>query len=228
MTLFLSTAMADGIVVSISGEQHGGGLSVMWLNPKAVSIGASHYQFRESKWNYVTANHLHAFGRVTLEAEANLGRGRARESFNYSLLRLNAKQEVMPRRFYVELEDRYIDIDRQKGNLLRGGVMVAANRLSITASGYRSISGNLGARYVSGRADWSIGRRTLLAGAAFGRSQPLLFQPLDVDLPPSKVRELFGGVALPARAGTMTLVLSALHAAGSNRVRATVSWTHPN
>jgi hypothetical protein len=230
MTLLLpiNAAAEDRILVFFSGERHGGSASFLWTNRHLVSLGVSHHRFSGTEWSYVTAGHVRALGRAKVLFEVNVGRGKGMDAFDYSILRLNAVGEVVPRQFYVELEDRYIDVDRQAGNLIRGGATwFPSDRLSLSASVYESISGNLGARYVAGRTDWNVGSRTISAGAAFGRSEPVLFQRIQPLPPNTSVREIFGGIAFPARLGRTTLMLSTLRVGGEDRHRVIVGWAYP-
>ncbi|MDQ6803346.1 MAG: hypothetical protein M3041_21295 [Acidobacteriota bacterium] len=222
----MKTLLLCAVVVSGSVEQHGGNLSIFYRPRPDVLVGASQYKFLDASWAFATANYTRAIRRTSLQGEANLGRGRQRHSFNYTILRIAATQEIVPHIFYVDGENQYVDVDRQRGNLLRGGVTwLPSARATLSASAYKSVSGNLGARFFSGRGEWHFTNFRLLAGGAWGRSQPVLFQQFAS--PATHITELFAGAAVPAGRGSVTLALDEIRAA-TRRLRLIVSWASRN
>lgn len=225
IVLLLSTAALaqNRVVVSAIAERHGEALSVFFGPRPGLLLGVSQNKLSDAQWIFATANYSHTIRRTTLQGEANLGRGHERRSFGYTILRVVATQEVATRRLFVEGEDQYVDVDRQRGHLARAGVTwMPSATTSLSASAYRSVAGNLGARFASGRGEWQSARIRLLAGGAWGRSQPVLFQQFAA--PVSNIREIFAGATVPVNTGSVTFAIDELRASNNRRLRFIISW----
>lgn len=213
------------VTVSLSGEEDGASASIHWLTRPVLAFGLSHHQYRNAHWTYVTMSYARRLPGWITQAEADLGAGKAESSFPYRMIRLSATREVVPGRLYLEIEDRYLEIDRLRGNLVRGGVnWFASDAWSLSSSVYASTGGNLGMRYLTARADRTPAPLGFLAGATVGRSEPGFFRELS-EAPPGSSREVFGGLTFLTSSGKAMIVLSAARTGNDDRVRASVSWT---
>lgn len=213
------------ITVSLSGEEDGGSASILWTTRPLMAFGLSHHQFQSAHWTYGTMSYGWRSARWITQAEANLGAGKSNDSFSYSVFRLSATREIFPARLYLEIEDRYLDIDLLRGNLVRGGVLWFPDQdWTISSSVYGSTGGNLGMRYVTARLDRNPSPAGFLVGATVGRSEPGFFREL-AEAPPGSSREIFGGVSFLTSSGKAMIVVSSSRTGDDDRLRASVSWT---
>lgn len=213
------------VTVSLSGEEDGASASVLWPTGPRLAFGLSHHQYRSAHWTYVTMNHVRRLPGWIAQAGADLGAGKAVSSFPYRVIRLSLTREILPGQLYLEIEDRYLGIDRLRGNLVRGGVnWLASDAWTLSSSVYVSTGGNLGMRYLTARADRIPAPVGLLAGATVGRSEPGFFRELS-EAPAGSSREVFGGLTFLTSSGKAMIVLSSARTGNDDRVRATVSWT---
>jgi hypothetical protein len=220
-------AAADQAITSLALEEDGGAVSVLWKNDGPFHAGLSHYRFGDTYWTFATAGVTSRRGRTILQAEANFGPGRSTGDFLYKIARVSITRQISSRRVFLELEDRYIDVDTQEGNLVRGGVSwVPRNDLLLSASQHVSTGGDLGARFTSARADWERDGIRWSGGAAAGVSDPVLFQQIDFRSRVS-ITEFFAGVSAPTSRGRLGFILQSIRTGGDNRLRGTVLWTLP-
>jgi len=225
VVLALSPPADAQVTLSLSGEQDGASASVLWINGPRLAYGLSHNRFRGAEWTYGTATYTWRKARWITQAEANLGAGRAEESFPYRVFRLSATREVVPARLYVDVEQRFLNIDRLRGNLLRGGLTwLASPEWMFSSSVYGSLGGNLEMRYLTARIDQNPSPIGLLAGASVGRSESGYFREPGLALPGSS-SEFFGGVSFLTRSGKGTFIVSSTTTESDDRLRASVSWT---
>lgn len=233
LALFLAASSAGAagrFTTSISIEPDGGAAAVLWQSGSPLYAGLSHYRLAETYWTFATAGATVRRGKSTLQGEFNVGPGRSEDDFLYKVARVTIARQVTERQVFVEIEDRYIDVDVQQGNLVRAGLSwLPTKSLLLSVSRHVSTSGNLGTRFTSVRADWDQTRYRWTAGAAAGESAPVLFQQID-GAGRTSVVEAFGGVSSaggPGRSGRWGFVLHFTQIGGDSRLRGTVSWTFP-
>src|SRR5205814_3950443 len=98
----------------------------------------------------------------------------------------------------VQLEGRYLDIDKSHGSLPKLGLTYRATlQLSASVSYAKSFGGNLATRLVTGRIDYTGIRFNLIAGLAGGPAAPaVIFSGPGVNFvkPGPQLREGFLGI----------------------------------
>jgi hypothetical protein len=118
---------------------------------------------------------------------------------------------------WADLESQYIQFGESKGNVLKLGAIVAPGpTLSGRIAYYFSTGGNLGARYVTLRADLQRRRIGLFAGLSAGHSRPELFNfftaPAAVDS-----TEVYLGIRVPAGRHEVTAYVDSVGIEGVRR-----------
>lgn len=231
--------ITDEVVLGFTGHEftiggRGREGSIDWLRTSASKsrflLGARVASFEKTRWSFGRIGVAVApASRLTLYTEANIGSGkRDREQhFSYALGRGSLTLEVVRKKFFVEVEDQYVDIDTAKGNIAKGGViLIPAQPLTITLAYYDSVSGNINARYGVGRVDLMAGRTKLLAGYSRGRTRPELFQVFN--LPSArKSNEIFAGIEVPMGRQRLILAGASLEFEDVKRRSLLLSWRIP-
>lgn len=226
-TIFASP-VPNRTIASVTLEEGGMGGSLTQLVRGRWVLGLSARALDDTRWGWVTAGAIARLGSgMILDAEANLGRGDDDgRSFDYRIVRAALSRQIVPQKLFVEIEDRWIDVDRESGNLVRAGVSwLPRATVSTTASAVVATGGSLDADYMTGRADWTRGRWTFILGGMAGRSAPVLFDDPGASTAPVDVQEVFTGVRPPVRWGSVDLFVGLLRVADEDRFRATVVWS---
>ncbi|HYO78182.1 MAG TPA: hypothetical protein VE010_17105 [Thermoanaerobaculia bacterium] len=232
----VATAQAqDALVVSADVNRlrdgSGGGISALWIHPRGNDTfiaGATFLTLPQTRWAYATLGDTRRLSAgMSVNVEANLGSGNdARGDFQYILLRGGVTRELVPRMLYGEAEWLQSDVARQQDGIARiGATWLPREPLTLRASLYQSIFGDSDTTLGTIRTDYDLGRLTASAGATAGTAVPSLLQQPGTQ--PSRVRELFGGVAFDNAGRRWTVIASTLAVAGERRHRVSVSWRVP-
>lgn len=187
----------------LTGDHGGAGGSITWLRNfgtgNVLGLGAEYQTVANSHWSLGNFNGSLSFGqgvKTTLYAEAHLGGGATGgESFRYTDLAGGFYLTPTPW-LSVQLEERYLDIDKSYGNLPK---LAVASRIVTglvgTVSYAQSFGGNLGTKLGTVRLDYFGKRLNWLAGAAYGPVAPALVNLIGQQLVPAQIlREGFVGV----------------------------------
>lgn len=219
-----ATAFAqDTIIATANADRldggNGGGASLLWLHPSGndtVMAGGTFMSLPGTRWGYATLGATRRMtARTTLNAEANAGSGNDdRGGFHYILLRGGITRELLARRLYAEAEWLQVDVARQQDGIARiGAAFMPDARLAMRASVFQSLYGDNDTTLATLRADYDLGRFSVIAGLSGGTATPALLQQAGGDA--TRVREVFGGVVF----GGWTIVATA----GEERQRVSVS-----
>jgi len=190
---------------TLSGGSGGGGASAAWVGsvgPDAVlGAGAEYDQIANAHWTTGSFNGSIGLGggRTHLYGEGRAGAGDIGDrAFHYSVAYLGLLGQLTPE-LTLQLEERYIDIDKSHGSLPKLGLTYRMTlQLSATASFAKSLGGNLGTRLVMGRVDYTGVSFSALAGVAGGPAAPDVIYPgLNVVKPGPQLREGFVGIGKP-------------------------------
>lgn len=180
----------------------GGRAAVDWLRSARPGIlwvaGISSSRLDDSEW---TVGRFGVFAeaspRLGLRGDAHLGGGRrGGQGFDYRLFSAGMTWEILDQRLYLDLEDRYFDVDTSHGNLAQVGLrFLPGRRLSAGLAYYRATGGNTEADFVSGRLDVTAGRLRFLGGFALGRTRPEVVGMIGGDA--TDLEQVYVGVAFP-------------------------------
>jgi hypothetical protein len=190
-----SSALADGatsddrIAVSVdgatlTGTNGGGGGSLTWLHDfepgTLAGIAVEHQVLADSQWTFGSLNGSKSLGsdnqRYNLYADVHEGGGvDASHSFRYEI-----EDAGIFGTFYhklsAQLEDKRVDVEFSHGNLPKAGLSYLWGPHLLTTASYQySVSGNLGTRIETVRADVYAAKMTFFAGAALGPASPAIF-----------------------------------------------------
>lgn len=210
--------------------------SLEWLRRYGRNVrvltGGFESSIGDTQWRYGRMGlSVRSIPRTTFYVEGNLGRGSdGTRDFIYRLNRGSVTVEAVKDMLFLEAEEQYIHIDQAKGNVLKGGLVVTPVRpLRLGLSWHKSIDGNIGARYVSGRVDWTIDRTTLMAGFSTGETRPEMFQVFDNPLTTEarESDEFFAGVQVPLARQKLTVVLTSLEFEDFKRRSVVFNWRVP-
>jgi hypothetical protein len=189
-------------------------------NAGVYTAGAAAYSVAGSRWAFARGGIARAWrDNLWLAADASTGSGRTpSESFDYLTLRDSVTVRLSGR-WFAKLEHQYIDIARDRGNLLKlAASALATPAMLVEAAITRSLGGNLGTRSYSARVDWVDARARLYAGGAHGRTTP---QAVDIvtgnRLPDAITRQWFAGAALSVARGEVQLAFDDQRTAASRR-----------
>jgi hypothetical protein len=159
------------------------GGAIGWLhnfNANTVLGLRGEYQKQEEvHWKFATLSLAHGFGqaerRTNLYADVHEGSGKSDAgSYDYSVALVGVYQNIT-RQLALQLEDKQIDIDTTSGNLPKIGVQYLWSPTFVTNLSYQhSISGNLGTRVWSFRADRYGKTMNFIIGGAGGQATPVI------------------------------------------------------
>lgn len=186
----------------LSSGEDGSGVAVDWVaklgrGPTLV-LGGERSELDDSRWAFARAGVASAFGeRTHFGVDLRLGRGtRAGEDFDYLLAEATWTRRLIGRKLYLELQNRYVDVDLSRGNLVQAtAIWLPTSRLTARFSRASSTSGNLDAGYFIGQVEARAGRWRWLAGLASGRNRPPSL--LTVGGPEGDFDQRFAAVTLP-------------------------------
>jgi hypothetical protein len=189
------SAFADGatsddrILVSVDGStltgtNGGGGASLGWLHNfdlgSLAGIAVEHQVLADSQWTFGSLNGSKGFGsdnqRYNLYGDLHEGGGvDDSHSFRYEIEDVGIIA-TFDHKLSAQLEDKRVDVESSHGNLPKVGLSYLwGPHLLTTASYQNSVSGNLGTRIESLRADVYVAKMTFFAGAALGPASPAIF-----------------------------------------------------
>jgi hypothetical protein len=188
-----------------SNNHGGGGGSANFLTNLGtgnyLGLGGEYQNVAGSHWTLGDFSGGYTFGqdlpKTTLYGEAHLGAGNiSEEAFHYRVL-AGGLLTTLNSWLSMQLEERYIDIDKSHGNLPKIGFSVRPTlQLMATLSYAQSFGGNLGTRLGTLRLDYVGTHFSLLAGGAYGPVAPFV---INIDtgqilVPAAILREGFVGV----------------------------------
>ena len=227
LLLSMTVHAQDALVVGASADRldsgDGGGVSLLWIHPRAgntLTAGAAFFTLAGTRWTYATlGGTLRAGARTTFNAEASLGRGDDDAGdFRYLLVRGGVTRELLPRRLYGEGEWLQADVARRQNGIARiGATYLPLPLLTLRGSLYQSIAGDDDTTLVTVRGDYDLGRAIAIAGVSAGRATPVLLQQGGGG--ETRVREAFAGISM--RGWTIVATV------GEDRQRLSVSWRIP-
>ena len=210
----------------LSTDDQGGGASLEWHRPLAgnrhLLAGAFAFTMSESQWQYARLGYVAPLpGKLTATFGADLGNGSTEgRGFDYRIIRGSLRRPFPGTRFAAEGEIQHLVVDTVHGMMLKGALLASFTALDATLGYHTTVSGNLDARYVSGRVDVPRGSRKVLAGFASGRSQPDVRQ-LAISPESSDSLEMFVGVTATPQ---ITLILNTVQFEEVTRYSALLSW----
>lgn len=190
---------------SFSNNHGGGGGSANFLTNLGtgnyLGLGAEYQNVAGSHWTLGDFSGGYTLGqelpKTTLYVEGHLGAGNiSEEAFHYRVL-AGGLLTTLSSWVSVQLEERYIDIDKSHGNLPKIAISVRPTlQLMATFSYAESFGGNLGTKLGTVRLDYVGPHFNLLAGGAYGPVAPFV---INIDtgqilVPAAVLREGFVGI----------------------------------
>jgi hypothetical protein len=228
----------SGDISSLTGTKGGGGGSLAFLHtfdPGSVAgMAVEHQVLSDSHWTFGSINGSYAFGpenqRFGVYGEAHLGNGYdGVNPFAYEIEALGFTG-TFNHKLTALLEDRRIDVDTSHGNLPKAGLVYVWGPHLLTSASYQySVSGNLGTRITTLRADGYQGTLDLFAGVAFGQGSAAVVNIASQILAPAgELHEGYLGFSKPIAAwrGELTAVIDYLDLAGVKRATLTVAYIY--
>ena len=222
---------------TLTGGSGGGGGSVTWvgdITPQVViGAGAEYQQIANAHWTTGNFSGSLALGgeqpKTHLYIEAREGAGDVGDhAFRYSLASLGLLGQLTPE-LTLQLEERYIDIDKSHGSLPKLGLTYRVTlELSASVSYAKSFRGNLGTRLVTGRMDYTGVSFNAMAGLAGGPAAPaVIFSGPGVNLvaPGPRLREGFVGIGKTFGRADWLLLGDYQDVSGTRRTTITVNCT---
>ena len=219
----------------LTGDHGGAGGSITWLRNfgtgNVLGLGAEYQTVADSHWTTGNFNGSWSFGqstvKTTLYADAHLGGGATGgESFRYT--DIAGGFYVTPASWLsLQLEERYLDIDKSYGNLPKLAVAFRiVTGLVGTVSYAQSFGGNLGTKLGTVRLDYFGKRVNWLAGAAYGPVAPALVNLIgEVLVPAQTLREGFVGAGKTCGRTDWELVADYQDLEGFKRTTITLNCT---
>jgi len=220
---------------TLTGGSGGGGASATWvgsIGPDVVlGAGAEYQQIANAHWT--TGNFSGSIGlgggKTHLYLDGHEGAGDIGDhAFHYSLASLGLLGQLTPE-LTLQLEERYIDIDKSHGSLPKLGLTYRATlQLSASVSYAKSLGGNLGTRLVTGRIDYTGIRFNAIAGLAGGPAAPaVIFSGPGVNFvkPGPQLREGFVGIGKPLQRTDWLLLGDYQDVGGFKRTTITLACT---
>jgi hypothetical protein len=194
----------------------------------SVNAGILHFSVAGSRWTYGRAGVTWKLIQpLTLHGEADVGSGKAAESFGYRQFRGGAGFELAGSGIVLELEDQYFEVQKTRGNVVKLGVGFPVSRfVRAAAAVHTTTSGNLGAESVTARVDVARHAFDVFGGLSLGSSSPLFFDLL-TDGPAESSREVFAGVAIPIGTQRLTVALDYLARKQIRKGSVILSWKVP-
>jgi len=219
----------------LTGDHGGAGGSITWLRNfgtgNVLGLGAEYQTVANSHWTTGNFNGSLSFPqatvKTTLYADAHLGGGATGgESFRYT--DIAGGIYITPTAWSsVQLEERYLDIDKSYGNLPKLAVAFRiVTGLVGTVSYAQSFGGNLGTKLGTVRLDYFGKRLNWLAGAAYGPVAPALVNLIgEVLVPAQTLREGFVGAGKTFGRTDWELVADYQDLEGFKRITITLNCT---
>lgn len=189
---------------TLTGDHGGAGGSITWLRNfgtgNVLALGGEYQTVANSHWSLGNFIGSMTFGQDTWKtsvyAEAHLGGGATGgESFRYTDVAGGVTTRVTSW-FLVQLEERYLDIDKSYGNLPKVTLLFRLSPALLASLSYaQSFGGNLGTKLGTARLDYVGKRFNWLVGASYGPVAPALVNLIGQQLLPAQIlREGFIGM----------------------------------
>ncbi|MBV8911037.1 MAG: hypothetical protein JOZ89_09775 [Gammaproteobacteria bacterium] len=172
----------SGNGAKLSQDHGGGGGSATFLassGGNVLGVGVEYQEIANSHWTNGVFSGALALGqivpRATLYVDARDGAGDiGPHAFHYTVAD-GGVIGTLTQWLSVQLEERYVDIDKNHGNLPKLGVSLrVAPPLLVTVSYAHSAGGNLEGRLTSVRLDYVSRSFSWLAGGAWGPVSPVV------------------------------------------------------
>lgn len=130
---------------------------------------------------------------------------------------------------YAKVEHEYIDVDVNRGNLARLGVVaVVASGISVDVTVVRSLGGNLGTRAAVARIDAVTGAVRLFGGHAHGRLPPQVVDVASGERAPDVVsRGTFAGLGVKLPLGELIAAVDTTRTGQARRNTYALAWQVP-
>ena len=220
---------------TLTGGSGGGGASAAWVgsvgSEAVLGAGAEYQQIANAHWTTGNFTGSMGFGggRTHLYVDAHEGAGDVgNHAFHYSVASLGLLGLLTPE-LTLQLEERYIDIDKSHGSLPKLGLTYRVTlELSASVSYAKSFRGNLGTRLVTGRMDYTGVSFNAMAGLAGGPAAPaVIFSGPGVNLvaPGPRLREGFVGIGKTFGRADWLLLGDYQDVSGTRRTTITVNCT---
>ena len=169
----------SGIGSWLTGDHGGAGAAATWLrhydSGNVIGLGAEYETIYNSHWTLGNFNGALAVApwKTSLYAEAHLGSGdTGQEHFKYTNIAGGFISTLTPW-LSLQLEERYIDIQPNYGNLPKAVLSFRlAPRLLAAVSYAHSFGGNLDTKLGTARLDYAGTRFSWLLGGAYGPVAP--------------------------------------------------------
>jgi hypothetical protein len=195
----------SGEWASLTGGIHGGGGAATWVGspwPGVIaSAGGDYHTLGDANWSYgslaAAVTGTGAGPHTTFLADVHEGSGtEPLRSFNYSIVAAGLSRPVLDR-LTLQVEDRQIDVDTSHLNLPKLTATWLVNHRWLGALAYaHAVGGNLHSDYVLARVDYQGPQAGFFAGAAAGRTAPIVLNlPVGVAAINSTLREAFAGAS---------------------------------
>jgi hypothetical protein len=188
----------------LTGDHGGAGGSITWLRNfgtgNVLGLGGEYQTVANSHWSLGNFTGTLTLGQGTwktsLYAEAHLGGGATGgESFRYTDI-AGGLYTTVASWFLVQVEVRYLDIDKSYGNLPKVGLLFRLSPALLASLSYaQSFGGNLGTKLGTARLDYVGKHLNWLVGGSYGPVAPALVNLIGQQQVPAQIlREGFVGV----------------------------------
>jgi hypothetical protein len=232
---------SDGVLLTVNGDtlsgtNGGAGVAAAWLHnfddQTLAEIGAEHQGISNAEWTLCRLDGSLSRGdpdaRYTFYGDAREGAGRIGASaFDYSVVD-GGVITTWSQRWFVQFEDRQIDVASTNGNLPKVGLMFLWDHRWLMSAAYAySVGGNLGTRLTTASLQESGARFNALLGLAFGQAAPPVVDlQAALVLPGRMLREGYAGLSLPLPSwhAELSVVADYVDLAGTRRATLTLSY----
>jgi hypothetical protein len=236
-----TSSPSDGLLLTVNGDtlsgtNGGAGVAVAWLHnfddATLAEVGAEHQAISNAEWTLcrldgsVTRGDPNA--RYTLYGDAREGAGHIGGSaFDYSVVD-GGVITAWSQRWFVQLEDRQINVATTNGNLPKVGLMSLWDHRWLGSASYAySVGGNLGTRLTAVSLQEIGARFNALMGIAFGQAAPPVVDlQAGLVLPGRMLKEGYAGLSMPLPSwhAELSLIADYVDLAGTRRATLTLSY----
>jgi hypothetical protein len=236
-----TSSPSDGLLLTVNGDtlsgtNGGGGVALAWLHnfddQTLAEVGAEHQAISNAEWTLCRLDGSLTRGspdaRYTFYGDAREGAGHIGDSgFDYSVVD-GGMITGWSQRWFVQLEDRQIDVATTNGNLPKVGLMFLWDHRWLGSASYAySVGGNLGTRLTTVSLQETGARFNALLGIAFGQAAPPVIDlQAGVVIPGRMLREGYAGltIPLPSWHGELSVIADYVDLAGTRRATLTLSY----
>ena len=239
-----SAASSDNsILVAASADRFSSGdlglnASLDWIHhfasrtgvQRTHTLGAAVYSAGDSRWSFAKLGAAYPLiDYLTVQGQASVGGGKtAGQGFGYQVYDSSVSAKADPRA-YFRLGHQFYQIAGSRSHLLKPGlVLVPTHQVQADLTYARSVSGNIGSRFFSGRIDFSTRTIDWLGGFSSGDSTPENLN-LEIGSTPrtQRFRDVFMGASFRLPQSVLTVMADFLDTQPGNRSRLTIAWKVP-